>query len=308
MKLVFMGTPEFACKSLEALYHSHHEILAVVTVPDKPSGRGQKISESPVKKLARKHGLNIYQPENLRDDGFVAALDALKADIFVVVAFRILPEKVFSLPPMGSINLHASLLPSFRGAAPINRAIMAGANETGVSTFFLKKKVDTGNLILSSKVTIEPNMTAGELHDILIEKGAEALLKTLSTIEKNEVKEEVQDDSHASPAPKIFPEDCKIDWSLPVLKIHNIIRGLDPYPGAFTRMDGKKLKLFSSKPVIDDIRAQQPGEISVNKDSLSIFCQGGYINVFEIQLEGKKRMKVRDYLLGHNIVKKVVLG
>lgn len=308
MKLVFMGTPEFAVKSLEALYHSHHEILAVVTVPDKPSGRGQKISTSSVKKMAGKFGLSIYQPENLRDDSFVAALEALKADIFVVVAFRILPEKVFSLPPGGSVNLHASLLPSFRGAAPINRAIMAGADETGVSTFFLKKKVDTGNLILSSKVKIHPNMTAGELHDILTEKGAETLLRTLSAIEKNEVEEEVQDESLASPAPKIFSEDCKIDWSLPVLKIHNIIRGLDPYPGAFTLMNGKKLKLFSSKLVIDNIYERQPGEISVNKDSLSIFCQGGHINVFEIQLEGKKRMKVRDYLLGHNISNKVVLS
>lgn len=308
MKLVFMGTPEFAVKSLEALYHSHHEILAVVTVPDKPSGRGQKISTSSVKKMAGKFGLSIYQPENLRDDSFVAALEALKADIFVVVAFRILPEKVFSLPPGGSVNLHASLLPSFRGAAPINRAIMAGADETGVSTFFLKKKVDTGNLILSSKVKIHPNMTAGELHDILTEKGAETLLRTLGAIEKNEVEEEVQDESLASPAPKIFSEDCKIDWSLPVLKIHNIIRGLDPYPGAFTLMNGKKLKLFSSKLVIDNIYERQPGEISVNKDSLSIFCQGGHINVFEIQLEGKKRMKVRDYLLGHNISNKVVLS
>lgn len=308
MKLVFMGTPEFACKSLEALYHSHHEILAVVTVPDKPSGRGQKISTSSVKKMAEKFGLSIHQPENLRDDSFVAALEALKADIFVVVAFRILPEKVFSLPPGGSINLHASLLPSFRGAAPINRAIMAGADETGVSTFFLKRKVDTGNLILSSKVKILPNMTAGELHDILSEKGAEALLKTLSAIEKNEVEEEVQDESLASTAPKIFPKDCKIDWSLPALKIHNIVRGLDPYPGAFALMDGKKLKLFSSEPVIDNIYERQPGEISVNKDSLSVFCRGGYINVFEIQLEGKKRMKVRDYLLGHNISNKVVLS
>jgi methionyl-tRNA formyltransferase len=301
MNIVFMGTPEFACASLKSLHESTHRVSAVVTVPDKPAGRGRKLKFSAVKELALEYGLPVLQPEKLKDPEFINALAAYEPDLIVVVAFRILPEVVFSLPRLGSVNLHASLLPAYRGAAPINRALMAGEKTTGVSTFFLEKRVDTGNIISQEKVEISPDMTAGELHDVLMMRGSGLLLKTVNLIEKGGYLPVKQDDSKASPAPKIFSEDCRIDWNRDALAVHNQIRGLDPYPAAFTTWRGKRVKLFGSKSAYMGAESPGKGKVIPHGDYLEIGTGRGSVAVFEIQTEGKKRMSVVDFLKGHRL-------
>jgi len=299
-----MGTPEFACDSLNLIHQSEHTISAVVTVPDKPRGRGQKVKFSAVKKLAQKFELKVLQPEKLNDPQFIEQLQALNADLFIVVAFRILPESVFSIPSKGSVNLHGSLLPAYRGAAPINRVLMAGENSTGITTFFLKKKVDTGNVILQREISILPDMNAGQLHDEMKTIGSGLLLETIELISKGNVVEKMQDDSLASPAPKIFRDDCRIDWSRSAKEIHDQIRALDPFPGAFTSLDARQVKLFSSRSEIDFKQILDPGKIVADRDCLFIGTGQGVVCIEEIQIEGRQRMSVADFLRGHKIDEK----
>ena len=237
MRIIFMGTPEFAVPSLSILAEMHHDIVAVVTIPDKPQGRGQHILFSPIKEFALKNNFTILQPEQLNNAQFIADMSALNADVIVVVAFRILPKEIFSVAKFGAINLHSSLLPKYRGAAPITWAIINGEKETGVTTFFLQEKVDTGNIILQAKIKIDENDTAGDIHDTLADIGAEIVLHTVTLLDEGKTFPTQQDEKLATPAPKIFRHHCKIDWNNSASKIHNFIRGLSPHPGAYTFYD-----------------------------------------------------------------------
>jgi len=298
-RIVFMGTPEFAVASLDAMVKAGCHIAGVVTAPDKPAGRGMRLSESPVKVYATANGLNVLQPEKLKDPAFLEALRGLRADVQVVVAFRMLPEVVWSMPPMGTINVHASLLPKYRGAAPINWAIIQGENETGVTTFKLTHEIDTGNILLQKKVAIAPDETAGELHDKLMHDGAELLLKTLEGLVSGTISEQPQHTfTGVSHAPKIFTDTCRIDWNKPAAAIHNLIRGLSPYPAAFTDLQGKKIKIFRSE-VISQAPAGEPGSIQTdNKTYLWFAAQDGYLGVKELQAEGRKKLSVAEFLKG----------
>ena len=310
MRVVFMGTPEFAVVSLNKLLLAGINIVAVVTAPDKPSGRGLKIQQSPIKKAAQASRLPILQPEKLSDPDFNINLSHFKPDLIVVVAFRILPESVFTLPPLGTINLHGSLLPKYRGAAPINWAIINGEKETGVTTFFIKKEVDTGNIIDMEKIPISPDMTAGELHDILAQKGADLLHTTLIKIEKGTVRTKKQDDSLASRAPKINRDDCLINFDTPVQKVHDFIRGLSPYPAAYTFLNGRRLRLFASR-IWDPVTLKaKPGTLTSISESrrLLIQCNPGIIAIAELQIEGKKRLPVEEFLKGKRIIAGTVFG
>ena len=304
MRIVFMGTPDFAVASLDALIKAGFNIVGVVTAPDKPSGRGQKIAESAVKKYAVEHQLNILQPVKLKDPEFIQQLRNLKADLQVVVAFRMLPEIVWNMPVKGTINLHASLLPQYRGAAPINWAILNGDKESGVSTFFLQHEIDTGNILFSEKVSIHDSMTAGELHDKLMEVGAGLLVNTVKAIETGDYEAKPQNEfplNELKHAPKIFKEDCEINWNQGTDYIYNLIRGMSPYPTAFTSLNGKGLKIFKAEKEIKD-HDQNPGEyITDNKTYLKFATSDGLISVKEIQLEGKKRMKIDEFLRGINL-------
>ena len=242
-----MGTPDFALPSLELLLKNNYRVAAIVTAPDKPRGRGQQVSFTPVKQCALKHSLPLLQPESLNDAAFISSLAAFHADLFVVVAFRVLPPQVFSIPAKGAFNLHASLLPKYRGAAPINWAIINGEKESGVTTFFLREKVDTGSIILQARVAIPETMTAGELHDTLSEVGAEIVLQTVRLIETGKAQPRSQDDALSSPAPKIFKDDCRIEWNKPAAMVHNFIRGLSPHPAAWTVHDGTILKIYKAE-------------------------------------------------------------
>lgn len=297
-----MGTPDFAVASLQALLEAGCNIVGVVTAPDKPAGRGQKLSESAVKQYAVSQGLRVLQPEKLRDPEFLLQLQNLKADLQVVVAFRMLPEVVWSMPPKGTINLHASLLPQYRGAAPINWAIINGEPESGATTFFIKQEIDTGAILFKEKITIDDDVTAGEYHDRLMIKGAGLLVKTVKAIESGRYTEQPQDQltdgQELKHAPKIFKEDCRINWNQPVDKVYNMIRGLSPYPAAFTELNGKTFKIYkiakeSSAPEVE------PGKyLTDNKTYLKFACTHGYISVTEAQLEGKKRMGIEEFLRG----------
>jgi methionyl-tRNA formyltransferase len=298
--IVFMGTPDFAVPSLEILIRNNYSIRAVVTAPDKPRGRGQELSPTPVKQLAALHTLPVLQPESLRDPAFIEAIATLNPDLIIVVAFRILPPEVFSIPRLGSFNLHASLLPKYRGAAPINWAIINGENETGVTTFFLQEKVDTGNMLLQARVPIRPEDNAGTLHDTLAHVGAEIVLHTVRLIEQGRVNTRMQDDALASPAPKLFKKDCVISWNQPAEKIHNRIRGLSPYPAAFTTHAGKVLKLFRSH-VSDERSVAAPGSVVVRGSRLEVCTDDRMIAIDELQQEGRKRMGVEEFLRGYRI-------
>lgn len=299
LRIIFMGTPEFAVPSLDLLYKEGYDIAGVVTAPDKPAGRGMKLSESEVKKYAVANNLKVFQPEKLKHPDFIEQLRELNADLQVVVAFRMLPEFVWNMPPLGTINLHASLLPQYRGAAPINWAIINGEKETGVTTFKLQQEIDTGNILLQEKIKISDNETAGTLHDKMKTLGAEVLLRTVQQLHNGTLQEHPQ--SHSSvlhPAPKIFSEDCKINWDQGVAEINNFIRGLSPYPAAFTFLNGKKLKIFSAE--IEQFQGlDTPGNfITDYKSYLKFVARDGYISIKELQLEGKKRMHVADFLRG----------
>ncbi|WP_230150605.1 methionyl-tRNA formyltransferase [Pedobacter sp. Bi27] len=299
MKIVFMGTPDFAVASLDALVQANFDVVAVVTAPDKPAGRGQKLNESAVKKYAVEKGIPVLQPEKLKNPEFIEELRSYHADLQVVVAFRMLPEIVWTMPAKGTINLHGSLLPQYRGAAPINHAIINGEKESGVTTFFLKQEIDTGDIILSDSVPIADDETAGELHDKLMVVGANLLVKTLRAIEANNVTEQPQpQNDDLKHAPKIFKEDCKIDWNSPVQTIHNLIRGLSPYPTAFTLLNEKNLKVFKA-----EIEDKEPGIVAGGfltdgKTYLKFAAKDGFIKLLDIQYEGKKRMLIEDFLRG----------
>lgn len=301
-RIIFMGTPQFAVPSLERLVNAGYNIVAVITAPDKPSGRGMQMNESAVKKFALSKNLKILQPEKLKNPDFLNELKKLHADLQVVVAFRMLPEVVWNMPPMGTINLHASLLPQYRGAAPINRVIINGEKETGVTTFKLQQEIDTGNILLQKKIAIGDEENAGELHDRMMEIGADLLLQTINEMINNNLKEKPQVSSlniqSLRNAPKIFTETCEIKWEKSVDEVYNLIRGLSPYPTAFTFLKGKKLKIFNAQKEITVIK-ETPGElITDNKTYLKFACNNGYISIKELQLEGKKKMHVEDFLRG----------
>jgi len=309
LKIVFMGTPEFAVASLDILIKNNLNIVGVITSPDKPAGRGQEIHQSAVKKYAAEKGLKVLQPEKLKDEKFIAELKSLNADLQIVVAFRMLPEIVWNMPKLGTFNLHASLLPQYRGAAPINWAIINGEKETGVTTFFLQHEIDTGKIIFQQKVSIEENEAAGEVHDKLMSVGAELVLKTVKAIESKTYPQTTQSEiEELKSAPKIFKEDCKINWNDSPEKIHNFIRGLSPYPGAHTEFispDGKSysLKIFSAKAESTPDFLPSSQIICDNETSLKISCNKGIINITELQLAGKKRMYVKEFLKGFRIEK-----
>lgn len=302
LKVVFFGTPEFAKNSLEAIHHSNHEIVGVVTVADKQAGRGQKISESAVKKYAVENNLPIFQPEKLRNPEFLENMRNLDADIFVVVAFRMMPKILFEMPKMGTFNLHASLLPDYRGAAPINFAIINGEKKTGATTFFINEKIDEGNVLLQDEIEILPEENAGELHDKLMVLGAHLIVKTLDGLAENAIVEKPQPEvENPKNAFKIFKEDTKINWNQETEKVHNFIRGMSPYPCAFTVLkfgnEEKTLKIFAGKYEIlnhDNI----PGTVEISKNEFKIFSKDGVYFPLEVQLEGKKRMDVKSFLNG----------
>jgi len=297
MRIVFMGTPEFAVPSLKILLENNQEIVAAVTVPDKPAGRGLHVSISAVKEYALKNNITVLQPDRMRDEFLGNQLTELEPDIFVVVAFRILPRELIRIPKLGAFNLHASLLPKYRGAAPINWAIIRGEKETGVTTFFLKEKVDAGNIILQARVPIGPDETAGELHDKLADIGAEIVLHTALLIEGGKISPKSQDENLASQAPKIFKEDCRIDWQKPAVEVQNLIRGLSPRPGAFTMYNERSVKIYRTK-IITGTEKKNPGEIHTTNDKLIIHTGSGAVEILDIQMEGKKRMSTDEFLRG----------
>lgn len=304
LRIVFMGTPEFAVASLDAMVRAGFNIVGVITAPDKPAGRGLQLQQSAVKKYALEKNLHVLQPEKLKNPEFIEALKALKADVQVVVAFRMLPEIVWNMPPMGTINVHASLLPDYRGAAPINWAVIDGAVATGVTTFKLKHEIDTGNVLLQEKIYLGDTETAGELHDRMKMIGADLLVKTINGLAAGTLRERPQDNMPAGHAqlkhaPKLTTDTCRIDWKKPVREVYNLIRGLSPYPAAFTTIDGKMLKIFRAT-VGEAQPAIAPGEHEVLPGaSLRFAAADGYIYPTEVQLEGKKKMNVEDFLRGY---------
>jgi len=301
-----MGTPDFAVESLKILVENNYNIVGVITAPDKPAGRGQKLQQSAVKQYADQHNLTTLQPTNLKAEEFVNELKSLNANLQIVVAFRMLPEMVWNMPELGTFNLHASLLPQYRGAAPINWAIINGEKETGVTTFFLQHKIDTGDVIEQEKVLIGENETAGELHDKLMSIGGKLVLKTVKAIEENNIVTKPQDNNQVlKEAFKIFKPDCKIDWNLPIDVIHNKIRGLSPYPTAWTELKHNEtntilsLKIFKTNKLIEN-HHQEIGTITTTKNTILVAVNGGFIQLLELQLEGKKRMDAQALLNGFN--------
>ena len=303
MRIIFMGTPEFAVPSLRILLENGYDIVAVVTAPDKPGGR-QGIQQSAVKQFAVANGLKILQPEKLKAPDFLEELSTLKPDLQIVVAFRMLPEAVWAMPPMGTMNLHGSLLPKYRGAAPINWAVINGESETGLTTFLLKHEIDTGDLLFQEKLPINTDETAGELHDRMMHLGAQLVLKSVQAIEKGEIKPMPQSNTQATHAPKIFAETCRINFEQPAVTVHNFIRGLSPYPGAWMIFEGKTLKILRSTLDLGHWTLGhghvEPGAfVSDGKNYLNIRTLDGIISVLELQIEGKRRMSVKDFLNGH---------
>ena len=312
LRIVFMGTPEFAVALLDALVNAKCNIIGVVTALDKPAGRGMKLTESAVKKYAVKHNLKVLQPEKLKDPEFLSGLKSLNADLQIVVAFRMLPEAVWNMPPMGTINLHGSLLPQYRGAAPINWAVINGEKETGVTTFKLKHEIDTGDILLQESFLIDENESAGEVHDKMKETGARVLAETVKRLAEGTLKESPQlsmgtpqpaNDQPSYPsfkhAPKIFTATCKIDWTKSINEIHNLIRGLSPHPAAFTELGDKTIKIFRSEkeallPTTKIGRWESDG-----KTYLKFAAKDGYIHLKDVQLEGKKRILIEEFLRGY---------
>ena len=310
LRIVFMGTPEFAVATLGSLLMNGINVVAVVTSPDKPSGRGRKITKSAVKEFAEFSNLPLLQPSNLKDQDFIDTLKKLEADLFIVVAFRMLPEEVWKIPALGTINLHASLLPDYRGAAPINHVIINGETRTGITTFFIDEKIDTGNILLREEVQIFPFENAGDLQDRLMKQGALLVIKTLANIMENKIKVLPQTkltDQHKplKLAPKIHPGDCIINWNNETLKVHNLVRGLAPYPcsKSWFRSDSTTIsfKIFESYPEIEE-HSFKPGTIfSDEKNYIRISCKDGFLSISSLQLEGKKRMTTVEFLRGFKI-------
>lgn len=309
MRIIFMGTPDFAVASLSALLEAGENVIAVVTAPDRPAGRGQKLRESAVKEFAIAHQLPVLQPEKLKDPDFLNELKSLKADLQVVVAFRMLPEVVWNMPPLGTVNLHASLLPQYRGAAPINHAIIQGETQTGVTTFLLQHEIDTGHILMAEAVTIGPEETAGELYVRLMKTGALLLTKTVRALAEGRIEptpQSVDDETLLKSAPKIFRDDCLIDWSQPSDRVYNFIRGLSPYPAAFTILQGKTLKIFRAAKQVapQGTVLPEPGTLATDGQSyLKFSTQDGFIEALEVQLEGKRKMEVADFLRGYPLEK-----
>lgn len=302
MKIIFMGTPEFAVPSLIKLTENNYKPVAVVTGLDKKQGRGQKLISTPVKIIAEKLNIPLIQPLNLKDPAFLKQIKSIDADLACVVAFRILPEELLTIPKMGTINLHGSLLPFYRGAAPIQRAIMAGEKETGVTTFFIKKTVDTGNILLQDSLKIDANEDFGSVHDRLSELGGDLLLETVKGVNSGNIEERKQDDSLATNAPKINASDLNINWSNSAKSIHDQVRGLSPFPGLSTKLMNKKIKIFKSE-VEEEIPAKfSPGEVtSVEKDYFTVATGKGGLRILELQREGKNRIKCADFLRGMDV-------
>jgi len=308
IRIVYMGTPDFAVAPLKSLVEAGYNIVGVVTVPDKPAGRGQKVQSSPVKIYAQEKGLRILQPEKLKNPDFINEFVSLSPDIAVVVAFRMLPESIWSVPRLGTFNLHASLLPQYRGAAPINWAIINGEKKTGVTTFLIDKEIDTGNIIYREEIDIDSNDTAGDIHDKLMLIGAELVLKTVQALTEKEVKPIDQQlflkkGEQFKSAPKIFRETCRIDWTKKASDIHNFIRGLSPYPGAWTELifeDGTAVQVKLLKSVeIEKNHQRTSGSILIEgKNTFNVACNNGFISIIEMQLAGKRPMKTNEFLNG----------
>ncbi|MFN5930039.1 MAG: methionyl-tRNA formyltransferase [Sphingobacteriales bacterium] len=302
LRIVFLGTPEFAKASLQALVEADCNIVGVITAPDKPAGRGMKLQQSAVKEYALSKGLHIMQPEKLKNPEFLNELKSLHADLQIVVAFRMLPEAVWNMPPLGTINLHASLLPNYRGAAPINWAVINGELESGVTTFKLQHEIDTGNILLQKKLAISKDESAGELHDRMMVIGAQLIVETVRQLANGSLQEKPQQQftGETKHAPKIFTDTCKINWSEHAHDIHNQIRGLSPYPAAFTHIHNKLFKIYASSYEIKK-HHDQAGSFSLKDGRLAFACTDGYIYPKIVQLEGKKKMPVEDFLRGNKI-------
>lgn len=301
LRVIFMGTPEFAVASLEILLQNKINVVAVITAPDKPQGRGQKVTFSPVKECALKYNVPVLQPTNLKSEEFLATLRSYKADLQVVVAFRMLPESVWAMPVIGTFNLHASLLPQYRGAAPINWAIINGEKETGVTTFFLQHDIDTGSIIYQEHEPIHPNDTAGTLYDRLMHKGAKLVLKTVLAIASKNYTSTPQQETSAKHAPKIFKETCEIRWDQNTNAIINFVRGLNPYPSAWAVINGKSFKIHRVSGTSGSPNAS-PGELATDsKKYLNIKTVDGWISIDELQPEGKKKMSVEEFLRGNKL-------
>ena len=302
LRIVFMGTPEFAVGILDTIIKNNYEVVGVITAADKPAGRGQKIKYSAVKEYALENNLKLLQPTNLKDETFLAELKSLDANLQVVVAFRMLPEAVWKMPKLGTFNLHASLLPNYRGAAPINWAIINGETTTGVTTFFIDDKIDTGAMILNATIGISSNESAGELHDRLMALGSEAVVETLALIEKGNVRTTIQqDNSEIKTAYKLNRENCKIDWTKPATEIHNLIRGLSPYPSAWCFFKDKEqewnIKIYEAK-IINEKHSFTIGQIITSKKEIKIAVKDGFIEILSIQFPGKKKMQANELLNG----------
>lgn len=308
-RIVFMGTPEFAVASLAAILDAGYPVAGVVTAPDKPAGRGKKLKMSDVKRFALEKNLRVLQPRNLKAPEFIDELKALGASLQVVVAFRMLPEVVWSMPPYGTINLHGSLLPQYRGAAPIHHAIMNGETKTGVTTFLLQKEIDTGQILMQRALPIGFEENVGQIHDKMMVLGAELLVETLEQIRTGKAKAVdqsmlINDEKALKPAPKIFKEDCRIDWHRDVISLHHFIRGLSPYPAAYTYLrdtDGSEIqiKLFKAMPEVTEDGIAAGCFTTNNKDLLEIYAHGGKLRILEVQMAGRKRMTIQDFLRGH---------
>ena len=302
LRIVFMGTPDFAVGILDSLLQNHYTVVGVITVADKPAGRGQKVKFSAVKDFALAHNLPLLQPTNLKDDVFLHQLAALKANLQVVVAFRMLPKVVWEMPKYGTFNLHASLLPQYRGAAPINWAIINGETETGVTSFFIDDKIDTGAMLLHAKTPIDPKESAGTLHDRLMQLGAQTVIETLQLIQQGNPTTQLQDEQpDLKTAYKLNKENCKIDWNQPAKTIHDLIRGLSPYPAAWCNLINNEqestIKVFEANYEL--IAHQNPiGQLEVHKKELKVAVADGYVHLLQIQLPGKNKMKVADLLNG----------
>lgn len=296
INIVFMGTPEFSVPSLERI-NEEFGVRAVVTVPDKPQGRGQKLQPSPVKLKAIELKIPVLQPESLKDENFIKELQSYEPDIIVVIAFKILPAAVYKSAKIASFNVHASLLPKYRGAAPINWAIINGEKITGLTTFILQDKVDTGDMLLQRKINIPENATAGDLYNLMMPLAADLAVETCQLLISGNYTPIKQDDSLASPAPKIFPEQCKIDWNQDAKKLKNFIHGVSPDPGAWTIFDGKRLKIL--RCIASEMKNDEAGTFAIVENKFLINCSSGSINIIELQIEGKKVMNIKDFLNGY---------
>ena len=303
LRIIYMGTPEFAVPSLDLLVEQGWNVVAVITAPDKPQGRGKKLAGSPVKEAAVRHNIPVLQPTNLKSAEFIEELKSYQADVQVVVAFRMLPEVVWSMPPNGTFNLHASLLPDYRGAAPINWAIINGEKVTGVTTFFLKHEIDTGNIIFQEEEAILEEDNLGTLYDKLMRRGSKLVLKTIEAIAKGTVEVKSQDETKARHhAPKLYKEMGEIDWTKPAEGIHNLVRGLSPYPAAWTTINGKTCKIFATELIPQDLPGKSPGEYRTDGKKHLHFQTGKHVlSILELQLEGKKRMGVEEFLRGNRL-------